>query len=211
MGLVSVSGFSREIENFFGSTVFTPSADFLNLYGLDPAIYGRYDVATQYNLPGVVRMTGVDFNYKQALTFLPTWARGVQVFANGTAQRATGAAADNFSGYIPRSLNWGASFTRPAYTLRAKWNHASRVRRGLVAAGRSIEAGTYNWSSARRLLDVSGEFTLRRNTALFFNLSNLRDAPADIEVAGPSAPAGARLSQRQTFGSLWTFGVKSSF
>ena len=211
VGVLSVSGFSREIENFFGSTVFRPGADFLALYGLDPALYGRYDVATQYNLPGKVRMSGVDFNYKQALTFLPPWARGVQVFANGSAQRATGAAADNFSGYIPRTLNWGASLARPQFILRAKWNWAGRARRGLVAAGRSIEPGAYNWSSDRTLLDVSGEFTLRRNTALYFNLTNLRDAPADIEVAGPSTPGFARLSQRQTFGSLWTFGVKSSF
>ena len=55
-----------------------------------------------YSVPGKVRMSGFDFNYKQALTFLPSWARGVQVFANGSAQRATGAAADNFSGYIDR-------------------------------------------------------------------------------------------------------------
>ena len=41
-------------------------------------------------MPGVVRTEGVDFNYKQALTFLPPWARGVQVFANATSQRVTG-------------------------------------------------------------------------------------------------------------------------
>jgi iron complex outermembrane receptor protein len=211
VGVVSVSGFHREIENFFGSTVFTPGPDFLGLYGLDPAIYGRYDVQTQYNLPGKVRMTGVDFNYKQALTFLPAWARGVQVFANGSAQRATGQSADNFSGYIPRTLNWGASLTRPGFTLRTKWNFVSRARRGAVAAGRSIEPGTYNWSSDRQLLDVSGELALRRNTALFFNLTNLRDAPADTEVAGPNTPGLVRLSQRQTFGSLWTVGIKATF
>ena len=211
VGVFSVSGFQREIKNFFGSTVFVPDAAFLALYGLEPAVYGRYDVSTQYNLPGKVRMSGVDFNYKQALTFLPSWARGVQVFANGSAQRATGAAADNFSGYIPRTLNWGASLTRPGYTLRAKWNYAGRARRGVVAAGRSIEPGTYNWSSDRLLLDVNGEFTLRKNTALFFNLTNLRDAPNDTEVAGPTTPGLARLTQRQTFGSLWTFGVRSTF
>jgi hypothetical protein len=35
-------------------------------------------------------MTGLEFDYKQALTFLPQWARGVQVFANASALRATG-------------------------------------------------------------------------------------------------------------------------
>jgi hypothetical protein len=71
----------------------TPTPEFLGLYGLDPAVYGGFDVATQYNLPTPVRMTGIDLNYKQALTFLPPWARGVQVFANASTLRATGDAA----------------------------------------------------------------------------------------------------------------------
>ena len=52
------------------------------------------------------------FNYKQALTFLPHWARGVQVFANASAQRATGPRSANFAGYVPRSGSWGISLTR---------------------------------------------------------------------------------------------------
>ena len=62
----------------------------LALYGLDPAIYDGYEVSTQHNVPGTVRMEGFNFNYKQALTFLPRWARGVQVFANASSQRLTG-------------------------------------------------------------------------------------------------------------------------
>ncbi|MBL9202731.1 MAG: hypothetical protein JNL39_19615, partial [Opitutaceae bacterium] len=150
-------------------------------------------------------------NYKQALTFLPSWARGIQVFANASAQRATGEAADNFSGYIPRSANWGVSLARPNFTLRLKWNYVSRARRGLVAAGRSIDPGTYNWSASRVLTDLSGEYVLRRQTAFFFNLSNLDNAALDTEIAGPNTPPVARLSQRQFTGALWTIGVKSSF
>ena len=211
VGFVSVAGFTREIENFFGATVFTPTPEFLSLYGLNPDVYGKYDVVTQRNLPGMVRMSGVDVNYKQALTFLPSWARGVQVFANATAQRATGEAADNFSGYVPRSANWGVSVTRPRFTLRMKWNHSSLTRRGLVATGRGIEPSTYNWAAPRLLTDLSGEFHFTRRVAAFFNLSNLFDRELDVEIAGPNTPGYARLSQRQTTGSLWTVGVKGVF
>ena len=89
-GLVSVGAFRRDFEIFFGASVGTPTPEFLELYGLDPTIYGQYEVSTQYNLPSSVRMTGIDFNYKQPMTFLPAWARGVQVFANASAQRAIG-------------------------------------------------------------------------------------------------------------------------
>lgn len=80
-----------------------------------------------------------------------------------------------------------------------------------MAAGRSIEAITYNWGSERLLFDLSGEYNLRRNLSLFGNLSNLTDEPVDVEVAGPSTPGNARFRQRQTFGSMWTFGVRGSF
>jgi TonB-dependent receptor len=211
VGLLSVAGFAREIENFFGQSVFRPGAEFLDLYGLDPAVYDDFDVQTQYNLPGKVRMSGIDVNYKHALTFLPSWARGVQVFANGSAQRATGQAADNFAGYLPRTANWGVSLTRPRFALRLKWNWHDRARRGLVAAARGIEASTYNWRGARTLFDVSGDYVLSRRFTLFFNLSNLRDEPVINEVSGPSTPNYAAIQQYQRWGSLWTFGVKGTF
>jgi len=210
VGLVSVGAFRRDFENFFGSTVFDATPDFLALYSLDPAIYGDFEVATQYNLTSRVRMTGVDFNYKQALTFLPEWARGVQVFANASAQRATGSGASNFSGFVPRTYSWGASLSREKYKLRANWNYRGRARNNLVT-GRSIEPGTYRWDSKRLYLDLSGEYALGRRLALFANLRNVLDAGTDNNRAGPSTPPHAEINVREFWGSLWTFGVKGSF
>jgi TonB-dependent receptor len=215
VGQISVGGFRRDITNFFGGTVFNATPEFLALYGLDPALYDKFDVTTQYNLPGQVRLTGVDFSYKQALTGLPSWARGVQVFANASAQRVTGdaIATANFAGYIPRSGSWGVSLTRPGYNLRLNWNYRGRQRRAVVNANpaASIEPGTYNWGSKRLYLDVSGEYSLTRRLALFTNLRNLNDATEDTEISGPSTPAHAQFRSRLDFGSLWTFGLKGTF
>jgi hypothetical protein len=155
-------------------------------------------------------MTGVDFNYKQALTFLPNWARGVQVFANASAQRATGAESDNFAGYVPRAYSWGVSLSREKYKLRANWNYRGRDRNGLVT-GRGIEPGTFNWDSKRLYLDLSGEYSLTKKLALFANLRNVGDAGSDEGRAGPSTPPHAELRVREFWGSLWTFGVKGTF
>ena len=105
VGMVSVGAFRRDFENFFGSIVMKPTPEFLTIYGLDPNTYGDYDVATQHNIQGKVAMEGVDVNYRQELTFLPDFARGIQVFANAAALRATGdvTAAANFSGFIRRT------------------------------------------------------------------------------------------------------------
>ncbi|MFM8335204.1 MAG: hypothetical protein ACKODK_06555, partial [Opitutaceae bacterium] len=201
----------RNIENFFGSTVFAPTPEFLALYGIDPSEYGAYDVATQYNLTKPVKMSGVDINYKQALTFLPDWARGVQVFANLGAQTLTGDDSGSFAGYIPRTYNWGASLTRTRYTVRANWNYSGRARQSVVAAARGIEPGTYTWGSKRLILDISGEYMLYKRWAAFMNLSNFNDEPIDIEIAGPSTPEHAQFRSRTNYGAQWTFGLKTAF
>jgi TonB-dependent receptor len=211
VGMLSVGAFRREIENFFGNTVFTPTTEFLGLYGLDPSVYGRFDVATQSNLGSTVRMTGLDLNYKQALTFLPGWARGIQVFANASTLRTLGEASANFAGFIPFTANWGASLNRPGYLLRARWNYQGRQRRGLVAAGRSIEAGTYTWGSKRLIVDLSAECVLFLRITAFASVNNWGNAPVDLEISGPSTPEVAQFRQRTLYGPLWTVGLKRSF
>ncbi len=212
VGQLSIGAFRRDFENFFGATVFTPSPEFLALYDLDPALYGNYDVATQFNIAETVRTQGINVNYKQALTFLPHWARGVQVFANGSAQRLLGPAATNFPGFVPRSASWGFSIAREKYNLRANWNYRGRQRRGLVAGGSSIEPNTtFTWWSKRLYLDLNGEYYFWKRFAVFANLRNVGDAPDDVEVYGPSTPEHAQFRQRIHFGSLWTFGFKGTF
>jgi hypothetical protein len=150
-------------------------------------------------------------NYKQALTFLPHWARGVQVFANGSAQRLLGPAAANFPGFVPRTASWGASLNRPRFSLRANWNYRGHQRRNAIAAGPSIEPGTFTYWSKRLYIDLNAEVYLTKRFALFAALRNIGDAPDDIQVYGPSTPEHAQFRQRIEFGSLWTFGIKGTF
>jgi hypothetical protein len=208
VGQISVGGFLRNYENFFQAVTFQPPADFFELYGIDPAVYGDYDVATQRNIPGTVKTSGVDFSYKQALTRLPHWARGVQVFANASAQRVTGEAAENFSGYVPRVYSWGVSLTRPKFNLRANWNYRGRLRDG---PGLASDPQSYTWQGKKMNLDLQGEFFIRRGLALFANLRNVGNATEDFEIYGPATPAHAQFRSRQDFGSLWTVGLKGSF
>jgi iron complex outermembrane recepter protein len=212
VGQISIGAFRRDFRNLFGSTVFQATPEFLSLYELDAETYGPYYVATNYNVPGLVRMEGTEFDYKQALTFLPQWARGVQVFANMSAQRAVGDSTASFSNYQPRTYNWGISLTRPKYTLRMNWNYRGRRRGSLIAASpRSIEPSTYNWQSKRLYIDLSGDYSLTRRIGLFASMRNLNDATEDTERLGPNTPAHAQLLSREDFGSLWTIGVKGTF
>ena len=210
VGAVSIGAYRRDFENFFGSITYPVTPEFLELYNLDPSEYGPYDVATNYNLSSSVRMTGLEADYKQALTFLPNWARGVQVFANASAQRATGAATNNFQGYVPRSGSWGVSLSRPKFNVKLNWNYRSAARLGAVT-GRGIEPGTYEWRSKKLLHDIYGDYRLTRHLSAFMSLRNVGSTPEDVKRYGPSTPSIARFRQRQDYGSAWIFGVRGTF
>jgi hypothetical protein len=80
-----------------------------------------------------------------------------------------------------------------------------------VAAGPSIEPGTYNWGSKYLFLDVHTEYHFRKNLSVYVNLRNVTDSPEQFEISGPSTPEYAQFRSRIAYGSLWTFGIKGSF
>ena len=209
VGVLSVAAFRRDFKNFFGSTVFRATPEFLDLYSLDPAVYGIYDVQTQENLTSSVRMQGIDINYKQALTFLPHWARGLQVFGNASSLRTLGEAAANFTGFVPRTYNGGFSLARESFNVKVSANYRGRNRGSLVAAGRSIAPNTYRWGASQKYLTFTGEYYIRKTWAIYADLHN--GVENDDEIAAADTPGYARLTARQKYRGLWTFGVRGTF
>ena len=211
VGQVSVGVFRREVRNFFGSTVQTATPEFLALYSLDPAVFAPYEVSTQYNLPGRVRMEGWNVDYRQVLTFLPSWARGLQVFANVSSQRVLGDESGDFAGFVPLAANWGISLNRPTYNLRLNWNHRGSQRLSRITTGASLPPDAFFWAVERRFLDILAEYRLTPRTSLFVNLRNATVVPDDQEAYGTGTPQYARLRQRYDVAALWTIGLKGSF
>jgi TonB-dependent receptor len=207
-GSLSVGGFIRNYENFFMSVVSVVSPGFLETYGLDETEYGGILVSTQFNNPDVVRQHGFEVDYKQSLTFLPHWARGVRFFANISSQRAKG--TDNLQDMNPFTANWGLSLTRPKFNVRINENYRGIQRRGVVT-GRGIEPGTYNYRPKRLYIDITGEYYFSRKFGLFAALRNVGGATEDTKIYGPGTPAYAKFRQRDDYASLWTFGVKGTF
>ncbi len=212
VGNIALSAYRRDFKNFFGNITFKATPEFLALYDLDPSLYENDNVVTQYNLTSRVRMEGLDFEYKQALTFLPSWARGLQTFLNASAIRATGDGAANFAGYIPRNYSWGLSLSRPKFNTKLSWNYRGAQRRGLIAANvaNSIETNTYNWGSKRLYIDLTADYQLTRRFSLFMNMRNIADTFEDSKIYGPNTPDYAKFRQRVDYGSAWTFGLRGT-
>jgi iron complex outermembrane recepter protein len=209
VGQISAAYFVRDYKNMFGNITMPSSPEFLAAYDLDPDVYGVYDVVTQHNVQGVIRTKGFEVDYKQALTFLPHWARGLQFNANYSSQRGKDT-FDFFQNMIPDNVNWGLSLSRPKFNVRINENYRGIQRRAIVT-GRSIEAGTYNYRSKRLYIDVSGEYYLKRTLGIFLSIRNIGSATEDTKIYGPNTPRYARFRQSDDYSSLWTFGVKGTF
>ncbi|MBI5769899.1 MAG: TonB-dependent receptor [Verrucomicrobia bacterium] len=212
VGQLSASTFIRDYKNFFQSVTSTVTPQFLDTFGLDEAEYGSILVVTQFNNPRNVRQYGFEIDYKQALTFLPHWARGVQFFTNVSSQRAKD--TDDLQDMNPFTINWGFSLSRPKWNIRLNENYRGIQRRGLIAstATNSIEPGTYNYRPKRLYVDLTGEYNFRRSLSVFFAFRNIFGATEDQKTYGPNTPKYARFRTRDDYGgSLWTAGLKGSF
>lgn len=207
-GLVSVGVFRKDIRNFFGSVRTRATSEQLAEYGFDDSYLG-YDIATRENV-GKARISGFEFDYRQSLTFLPSWARGLSIFANGTLLRSEGPARADLSGFIKRTGNWGFNLSRPRYTLRFGWNYRGEQNSGLVT-GTNVPENTYRYNAPRLSLEMNVEVRLARHLTLFSNVRNVTDIPWLSTTYSPVTPAYARTTNWVEYGPQAIFGIKGSF
>ena len=213
-GFGSVGVFQKNIKDFFGATSARATPQLLELYGLpDDPLYLNYDINTTTNV-GDAKVTGVEFTYRQSLTFLPDWARGFQVFLNGSRMTLTGSNTADFTGFNPSSYAGGINFIRNRYFIKVTCTHQGETRRGAVAANAAngIPANTYNYQSERTRWGVSAQYSLTKRFALFGSMTDINDGfnPLNRRYA-PDTPEYARGQRLQNLGSAITLGVKGTF
>lgn len=204
-GLFSVGGFHKEIRRFFGSATRVADAASLAELGLGPE-YAGWELITQFNLPGVARVRGLEANARHSLAPLGTWGRPFQVFANVTKLELVGSQQANFSAFIPESASWGASWNRAPFSLLAKWNYRGQQRNGPVAAVNGFQYG-----QARTTVDLNAEWQVRRTIGLFLSAQNLFNVPEVLLRFGPDTPGYARRYQVTTYGVQLSAGLRGTF
>jgi TonB-dependent receptor len=210
---VSVSLFRKEISNFFVSTRTDATLALLSEMGLSDD-YLDYDVVTTTNSNEPVRLSGLEWSWRQSIkdfAFVPTWARGFQVWVNGTHLRLSGAGQDNFSGYAPRVINGGVSYANARFLAKLNLSRIGRTRAALDAVSASVPAGTYQAQEVRTVLDANVEYRITRRMALYTSVRNLANEPRPLITYSPNAPAYTLPRSYTYYGALWTFGVKGTF
>ena len=167
IGLLSVGLFRKDIEKF----IFTGDASLIP-DGLDNGFGGEYvgyRLRTQQN-GGKALVRGYELSYQQQFTKLPGIWRGLGVFANYTRLKTSGnygtpgaaVTASDLVGFIPRSSNFGLTYSGHRWTLRAQMNYTSAH---LFQFNANPLLRQYNFS--REPLDLSVKYTLTQQLSLF--------------------------------------------
>ncbi|MDO8540218.1 MAG: TonB-dependent receptor [Opitutaceae bacterium] len=206
-GLLSAGVFLKDIQGFFGTDVRLATAADLELLGMDPRYIG-WQISTRFNQPGTARVSGVEFNVRHPLRPLGAWGRHLQVFANATKLRLEGSRDSDFSGFIPKSANWGIDFSRKPFNVMLKWNYRGLQRLSRVAA---LGPDAFEYAKSRTRLDVNVDYQLRPNLFLYTTVQNIFDVPETLLRYGSATPGYAHVFQVLTTGVQLSLGVKGTF
>jgi TonB-dependent receptor len=212
-GFGSIGVFSKSIDNFFGEVSTPATPQLLESYGLatDGSLQ-NYTLVTEQNA-GSARIRGIEFGYRQSLTFLPHWARDLQVFVNLTRLRLSGEATADFSGFNPSSVAGGINFVRPRYFIKLTYSYQGETRRGSAgaSAANGIPPETFNYQGKRTRLGLSVQYSFHRRLAVYGLITDLGGFELLNRQYAASTPEYARGNRIQDLGYYVTLGMKGTF
>ena len=213
--MVSVGVFRKDIRDFFGSVRTSVTPEQLAEWGFDQS-YANYEVVTTENI-GAARVSGVEFEYRQTVPYLPARLGNLLVSFNSTSLHIQGGAANSIrgpalsgSGFTPLTMNYGITYSTSRLTARANYSVRGRARSTEIT-GTNVDPATFTFADPRRSLDVNVELRIFRWLSLFGNIRNVTAIAWRSETYAPTTPAYARNTRWVEYGPNALFGVKGSF
>ena len=205
-GMFTVGAFLKEIEDFFGDVAKQATLEDLEELGLDPRYVG-WTLRTKFN-SGDARVSGVELSAKHSLAPLGEWGRHFDVFANATKLRLEGNQGASFSQFMPKSANWGITFTYKPVTIMAKWNYRGEQRLLPVT---TLGADAYNYFAPRTTMDLNVTYQISERMSFFANARNLTNEPYVSYRYGSETPDYAKQWSYNKYGTFLTLGIKGQF
>ncbi len=205
----SVSLFRKAITGFFVTTRTPATAERLAALGLTDD-YLDYDIVTKRN-GGDARLDGLEAEFRQALRFLPSWARGLQVFGNMTHMRLGGANAADFSGFTAKTGNWGLNLSRPRFSAKVAVNYTGLRRLSVAAASGTVRPGSYTYYAPQTRIDVAASYMFTKRLTVYADVRNLTGQPLRRGTWSADTPEHARFDVIQFAGAMFTLGVRGQF
>lgn len=206
---LSAGVFRKDMKDFISSISTEATQELLEFYGI-PDDYLGYTIATTTNF-GDASVTGLELAMRQPLRFMPSWARGLSVYANATFLRRSGESAEDLNQFATRSINYGVSFARAKLLVKVNVAMVGDVQLGRVAPSVSVPVDTFRYNPSQTTVDLSADYRLHKRLSFFLSVRNLLQDSKITSIANASTPEYARANVHQRIGSLFTVGVKGEF
>ena len=210
-GFGSIGIFRKDIKDFFETVSTAATPELLEQYGLEnePSLL-TYQINSRTN-GGDAQIDGLELSYRQSLTFLPRWARGLQVFVNYTKLKLGGSNASDFSGYNPQTISGGVNFLRGRFAIKTTISMLDDVRTGSVAASATVAPNTFNYQAKRTRVGVNATYSLSRRYSLYASVVDWGGFVQDLQRYSPTPPDYAKSTRWQELGFYINVGVRGSF
>lgn len=206
---ITVGVFHKKIRDFYALVIMDATPELLAGFGL-PEEYINSELRTYQNF-GMAEINGFEWSVRHQLLFLPVWARGVSVFANGTHLDLSGPNADDFTSFSRNNFNWGVSFVRSKFQAKVNVSMAREVKLARVVTSANVLPEMFRYIGPQTLVDVSMEYQFHKKISAFASARNLLQDDKNTLIMGSFTPDYARNSVTQRAGSLITVGLKGSF
>ena len=206
-GLLGAGIFHKEITNFFGTFAKVATANDLEMLGLGSEYVG-WQVNTTINA-GDAKVSGFEVSVNHSLQPFGHWGRHFRGFANFTKIEVKGPSQADFSGFLPKTANWGITYNRAPFIVMAKWNHRADVQQAPIPA---LGPDAYNYLKGGTRLDVNLSYQVTKHSSLFFNARNATGRTDTIIRSGSETPEYAKVYMRTSFGgAILNVGIKGSY
>ncbi len=207
--MVSLSGYRKTIDQYIGAA--TRSGEII-ADGPDNGFEGNYvgyEIVRAGNL-GYATLRGLEFDFRQRLTFLPGALKGLTVRGNYTYLETYGRFAGTVdltngqvAGFVPRAANVGLQYAYQKFGASFDVNYTGRypTNYSLTTPG-----GSNFYRDKITRMNASVTYRVRPNTTAFLYVTNIGEEGTSIYTYTPSRPRSALVAS-QTL----KFGVSGQF
>jgi len=188
-GLFAVGVFEKRISDYLPGLSYRTGETVPNTAdnGFD-GLYGGYEIISPRNI-GKVRMQGVEFDFRQRLSFLPGALKGLTVRGNytylvgdadlffaATQTVATKRETREIPGLVPRTANLSFQYNRGKFGASFDLNHTSEYA-DFVLQTVNVNTPTFFqyvvYREALTTMSAGVSYRLRTEATLFLNVNNL--------------------------------------
>jgi TonB-dependent receptor len=205
-GLFGASVFHKKVRDFFGTFAKVPTVAELAVLGLGPE-YEGWQVNSTINA-GDATVSGAELSMNHSLRQFGAWGQYFKVFANFTKLELKGDEGANFSGFLPKSANWGVTFSKKPLIVIANWNYRGEDNKGTLAA---FGPDAYTYLPSRAKLDLNLQYFLRPNLSISLSAQNVTNIRVVTCRKGSEVPDYAKKVSTLEHGIPFSIGIKGSF